>query len=229
MKQYQIIIRNTNNPQDSANIFYQGTLYALDAKNIPAEAGYNTRGAAKRIATIINKDPESNGLMDSMVEVMDAAEIAQLVKDKSKDLTKQLMEKYYPEKEAAIREEYGQEPMPKADKVKKERKPAQPKRIDPTTITPKQEAFIKAASMNEFYKNGDGSIWLDVLVEELEHGHRIGPMTAGAMVSTLREKGLITVGVDVRENAITGKFNKFKYFSFTDTGREMLIKYGFRK
>lgn len=84
-------------------------------------------------------------------------------------------------------------------------------------ITPKQVEFIRLLPTSNFWENGvDSALWIDVLCDELED--KMGPMTIGAMVSTLREKHLLEVAVDCQ-----GK-RKAKYFRFTNTGKAVAAK-----
>lgn len=59
-------------------------------------------------------------------------------------------------------------------------------------LTEKQVDFIKHLPDTCFWENGiDSEIWIDVLCDEITGQFEGKPMTIGAMVSTLREKGLV--------------------------------------
>lgn len=84
-------------------------------------------------------------------------------------------------------------------------------------LTPKQVEFIKALPTTSYWQTGiDSILWIDVLCDELD----IPPMTIGAMVTTLRQKHIITVGADKRET------RKVKWFEFTDIGKVVLGRMG---
>lgn len=87
------------------------------------------------------------------------------------------------------------------------------------TLTEKQVKFIKLLPNDDFYENGlDSALWIDVLCDTL--AGEFNPMALGAMVSTLREKYLISVGVQ----KVNGK--KCKYFAFTELGKRVASELG---
>lgn len=87
------------------------------------------------------------------------------------------------------------------------------------TLTEKQVRFLTLLPNNDFYENGlDSSLWIDVLCDTLAGD--FNPMALGAMVSTLREKYLISVGVQ----KVNGK--KCKFFSFTELGKRVARELG---
>ena len=89
------------------------------------------------------------------------------------------------------------------------------------TLTAKQVDFIKHIPDTCFYENGlESTPWCDVLADEIGGQFAGKPMTVGAMISTLREKNLIYVGMD----HINGK--KAKYFGFTDLGKQVATGMG---
>lgn len=66
-----------------------------------------------------------------------------------------------------------------------------------TTLTAKQVDFIRHLPDTEFWEHGvDSCIWVDCLCEDIKGQFEDKPMTVGAMVSTLCEKGL---GIRVRQ------------------------------
>lgn len=65
------------------------------------------------------------------------------------------------------------------------------------TLTAKQVDFIQHLPDTYFWDSGvKSALWVDVLVNEIGGQFAGKPMTVGAMISTLREKGLITVGIE---------------------------------
>lgn len=87
------------------------------------------------------------------------------------------------------------------------------------TLTEKQVRFLTLLPNDDFYENGlDSSLWIDVLCDTLAGD--FNPMALGAMVSTLREKYLISVGVQ----KVNGK--KCKYFAFTELGKRVARELG---
>lgn len=243
MKQYQIIIRNTNT-KDNGNILHKGNLWSLTMKDLPDDAGYATLGAAKRIATLINKDPKSAGLvgmLDIEAQAMSVEEITKLAVDQGKSLTRDLMERYYPEQEKRIQDEAERAKAEaavggrltneewaevKAANAKAQPKPVKAKRVrkprplkSPLDLTEKQVFFLDNMRKDSFYERGlDSALFVDVLADTLE-GLGMGKMTTGAMVSTLREKGLIVTGKDSRGAG------KFTTMVLTDLGKEVMRKY----
>lgn len=92
-----------------------------------------------------------------------------------------------------------------------------------TTLTEKQVDFIKHVPDTCFYENGlDSTIWIDVLADEIGGQFANKPMTVGAMVSTLREKGIISVG----EDRVNGK--RCKFFEFTELGKILAGELGLK-
>lgn len=86
-------------------------------------------------------------------------------------------------------------------------------------LTEKQVKFIKLMTTSDFWENGlDSCLWIDVLCDELEV--EMGPMTIGAMVSTLREKGLLLVGKDKRNH----KERKAAFFELSELGKKVVAK-----
>ena len=111
------------------------------------------------------------------------------------------------------------------DECKAKRKPRRSKDIahesNGVTLTAKQVDFIKHIPDTNFYEHGlDSMPWCDVLADEIGGQFAGKPMTVGAMISTLREKNLIYVGVD----RINGK--KAKYFGFTELGKKVATELG---
>lgn len=87
------------------------------------------------------------------------------------------------------------------------------------TLTAKQVNFIQMVPGDDFYEHGlDSTLWIDCLCDTV--AGTFSPMAVGAMISTLREKGVIYVDVD----RINGK--KCKYFGFTPLGKEIAKELG---
>lgn len=94
--------------------------------------------------------------------------------------------------------------QPKAEK--KERKPRKSKDIafedeeQAVTLTAKQVDFVLHLSDSDFWKQGlDSVLWCDVLCDEIGGQFAGKPMTIGAMISTLCEKGLAIRTKEKRE------------------------------
>ena len=105
---------------------------------------------------------------------------------------------------------------------KRTRKPQRSKDVafehDGKTITAKQERFLEAMQKCTNW-TGTG-IWTDMLNVEIGGEFAGKPMSIGAMISTLREKGLAEVQVEEREDG--GRTRKVKYFFLTLEGQEFL-------
>ena len=257
MKQYQIIIRNTNT-KDNGNILYKGVLYSRDTLRskdmgeLPEDAGYATLGAAKRIATLINKDPKYAG-MDGMTDIKAHVTTIEEIKvlDKNKELTRDLMERYYPEQEKRIQDEAERakaeaavggrltdeewaevkaanaKPQPKPVKVKAPKEPKAKPEKDPFFITDLQRKFLDLMRQDNFYERGvDSTLFIPILADTLEP-LGIGKMTTGAMVSTLREKGMLVTGLEEWSEMGSTRTRKMKCFELTELGKEVMRREGF--
>ena len=89
------------------------------------------------------------------------------------------------------------------------------------TLTAKQVDFIRHIPDTCFYEHGlDSTMWCDVLADEIGGQFAGKPMTVGAMISTLKEKGLVYVAQD----RVNGK--KCKFFGFTDLGNQIAKELG---
>lgn len=88
-------------------------------------------------------------------------------------------------------------------------------------LTEKQVDFIKHIPDTNFYEHGlESTMWCDVLVEEIGGQFAGNPFVVGAMISTLKEKGLIYVTKD----RVNGKTCKF--FGFTEEGKKVAKELG---
>lgn len=88
-------------------------------------------------------------------------------------------------------------------------------------LTAKQVDFIKHLPDTDFWENGiDSKIWVDCLCDDIKGQFEGKPMTVGAMISTLCEKGL---GLRAKE-----KINNHKTTSFclTELGKQVAQKLG---
>lgn len=92
------------------------------------------------------------------------------------------------------------------------------------TLTARQCEFLRAASGCPCWAGGDGTLWTDVLLDELG----MNGMSFGAMVSTLREKGLIRVWAESREDGATGRSRKARAMRLTERGEQVLRAAGYR-
>lgn len=89
------------------------------------------------------------------------------------------------------------------------------------TLTEKQIDFFNHMQDTCFWEQGLDSIpWIDVLCDEIGGQFENKPMTVGAMISTLREKDLLTVGVE----RVNGR--KAKFFELTDLGKKVAAELG---
>ena len=109
------------------------------------------------------------------------------------------------------------------NRPKKASKPRKSKDIahesNGVTLTAKQVKFIQRMPEDDFYENGlDSTLWIDVYCDTITD--EFNAMAVGAMVSTLREKGVIHVSVE----KVNGK--KCKYFGFTDLGKQVAKELG---
>lgn len=111
---------------------------------------------------------------------------------------------------------------------KKKKKAAKPRRSkdiaydgNGITLTEKQVDFIRHIPDTSFYEHGlESAPWCDVLADEIGGQFARKPMTVGAMISTLREKNVISVGME----RMNGK--KAKYFVFTELGKKVAQELG---
>ena len=89
------------------------------------------------------------------------------------------------------------------------------------TLTAKQADFMKHLPDTSFWENGlDSALWCDVLADEIGGQFAGKPMTVGAMISTLREKAIISVGVD------DGRKGKPKFMRLTEIGKQVAKELG---
>ena len=237
MKQFQVMLKDKSGIRALVNGSTIDATYFAHNDICTKDAGYNTLTAAKRIATIATKklilgdDVEIGAVSTDELIAENAkyeAEQAAAAKADNKALTKTLMQKYYPAQEKAIEAEYGEAnitqdeaPAIKPAKAKPVRKPRP--RKSPLDLTEKQTFFLDNMRKDDFYEHGlDSTLWIDILTDTLS-SLGMSPMTTGAMVTTLREKGLISVSEDRREN------RRLKVLNMTELGKEAMVKYGLDK
>lgn len=88
-------------------------------------------------------------------------------------------------------------------------------------LTEKQLLFIERMPEDNFWENGlDSALWVDCYCDTISD--ELNAMQVGAMVSTLREKGLLVVAGEKRN----GK--KAKSFHLTDLGQKLAIALGLK-
>lgn len=113
----------------------------------------------------------------------------------------------------------------KEKKAKKTSKPRRSKDIayegNGVTLTAKQVDFLNHLPDTDFWEKGlDSCVWVDILCDQIEGQFAGKPMTVGAMVSTLCEKGL---GVRGKEK-MNG--HKATFFSLTELGQKVAGELG---
>lgn len=93
--------------------------------------------------------------------------------------------------------------------------------VEGKTLTSKQVDFLKETAKTSFFEHGEeNTLWCDVLADEIGGQFANKPMTVGAMISTLKEKEIITVG----KERVNGHLAK--YFAFTELGRKVVVELG---
>ena len=91
------------------------------------------------------------------------------------------------------------------------------------TLTAKQVDFIRHLPDTYFWENGvDSEIWIDCLCDDIKGQFEGKPMTVGAMISTLCEKGLGTRATSRRDN------RKCTSFALTPWGKAVAKDLGLR-
>lgn len=88
-------------------------------------------------------------------------------------------------------------------------------------LTAKQVDFIKHIPDTCFYEDGvDSAVWCDCLCDDIKGQFEKNPFLVGAMISTLREKGLVTVSRD------DSREGKPKAMAFTEVGKKIAKELG---
>ena len=111
--------------------------------------------------------------------------------------------------------------------AKKASKPRKSKDIahesNGVTLTAKQVDFMNHLPDTCFWDNGlDSMPWCDVLADEIGGQFAGKPMTVGAMISTLREKGVLEVG----RQKVNGRMAK--YMALTEVGKQVARELGLK-
>lgn len=89
------------------------------------------------------------------------------------------------------------------------------------TLTTKQVDFIRHLPDTCFWENGlDSCIWVDCLCDDIGGQFAGKPMTVGAMISTICEKGLGRRGVEKRDG------RKCTTFELTELGKKVAAGLG---
>ena len=114
---------------------------------------------------------------------------------------------------------------PKAPKAKRVRKPKDightSTAVEGVTLTAKQVDFIRHLPDTCFWEHGlDSAIWVDCLCDDIGGQFKGKPMTVGAMISTLCEKGL---GTRCKQR-VNGK--KATSFELTENGKLVAAELG---
>lgn len=92
-----------------------------------------------------------------------------------------------------------------------------PNGTDTITLTTRQVQFLKLLPKTSFWEEGvESTLWCDCIAEDIDWN----PMSVGAMISTLREKKLMTVAKD------TSRKGNPKCMTFTAVGRVIAEKLG---
>ena len=87
-------------------------------------------------------------------------------------------------------------------------------------LTEKHVTFLKNLPKCSYWDRGlDSSVWVFDVRDTLESVGMAG-MTVGAMVSTLREKGLLMVGIDAVASS-NGRTRREKFIELTETGKKV--------
>lgn len=89
------------------------------------------------------------------------------------------------------------------------------------TLTAKQVDFIRHLQDTNFWENGlDSALWTDVLADEIGGQFAGKPMTTGAMISTICEKGLANRATD----RVNGR--KATFMVLTELGKKVAAELG---
>lgn len=87
-------------------------------------------------------------------------------------------------------------------------------------LTEKHVTFLKNLPKCCYWDHGlDSGVWVFDVRDTLSMAGMAG-MTVGAMISTLREKGLLVVGEEIVTN-LGGRGRKEKYIKLTETGKKV--------
>ena len=88
-------------------------------------------------------------------------------------------------------------------------------------LTEKHVTFLKNLPRCAYWNRGlDSSVWVFDVKDTLESAGMAG-MTVGAMISTLREKGLLRVMLGAMEST-NGRTRREKFIELTETGKKVV-------
>lgn len=132
--------------------------------------------------------------------------------------------------------EKGKKDQPKAETKEKAKKTRKSKDIAHEhkdgevmiTLTAKQVDFVLHLSDSCFWTGLSSTLWCDVLCDEIGGQFEGKPMTIGAMISTLCEKGLGVRTKDRLTDQTTGKSRKSTTFQLTEKGKEIAKELGLK-
>lgn len=244
--------RKDYNEEKPDNLFtaYMDYIEAAD-KPDPSEADIEAK--AKEIKT-----PDIAPLMDAISKAVDdaweaeaeaerkareakIAEDAKATEDAVNGIVATLTEKAEekPEKgkKKGKKEKTGKKDQPKAETKEKAKKTRKSKDIAhehkdgevTITLTTKQVDFVLHLSDSCFWEKGlDSVLWCDVLCDEIGGQFEGKPMTIGAMISTLCEKGLGIRTKDRLTDEATGRSRKSTTFQLTEKGKEIAKELGLK-
>jgi flagellar biosynthesis GTPase FlhF len=200
--------------------------------------GYNTNEKGNRFfkiedekATRIGKaeyeaayEQYTNDAADEELEFNEEEAIREAKEEMEQEEKKEMAEEIKMETEAQAEvQEQAEKEEKKSKKSRSLKKAAKIVEIDGKQIglTEKHLTFLEALPGCSYWDHGiDSAVWVFALVDT-----GMNPMTVGAMVSTLREKGLLLVGLNEVQN-MNGRTRKEKYIEFTDEGKKVLEALG---
>ena len=94
------------------------------------------------------------------------------------------------------------------------------------TLTAKQVDFLLDLKMTDQWDSVESSFWTDVICDEIEGQFAGKPMTVGAMISTLCEKGIAERFKGEFTDPVTGRTRKSTYMELTPKGWEIAKELG---
>lgn len=94
------------------------------------------------------------------------------------------------------------------------------------TLTAKQVDFLLDLKMTDQWEGLESKLWTDVICDEIEGQFAGKPMTVGAMISTLCEKGLAERFKGEFTDPVTNRTRKSTYMELTSKGWEIVKELG---
>lgn len=94
------------------------------------------------------------------------------------------------------------------------------------TLTAKQVDFLLDLKQTDQWDGFDTMFWTDVICDEIEGQFAGKPMTVGAMISTLCEKGLAERSKGDFTDPVTNRTRRSTYMAFTGLGQEIAEELG---